>query len=154
MFNKLLPGFLIFMSLTLSSCAKNENLFRNSKHIDTHSLALLLEREDIEFMLVDIRESQQSIRGEIYHIDSIAITRGYLEIKLPKEIKKKDTNIVVYCCTGHRSVLAVKTLNEMGYSNVLTLDGGIKKWVDDRYPLTTTYGDLRLCDEEAEADIK
>jgi rhodanese-related sulfurtransferase len=98
--------------------------------------------EDEDFYLLDIREPDQIGHGEIFHLDQIRITRGYLEFKIENLVKDKGAPIIVYCCTGKRGILAAKTLQDMGYTNVMSLDGGIRKWVEDGYPLDTVYGEM------------
>lgn len=115
------------------------------KEISPKELHELIQKSyegDLNFFTVDIREPDQIGHGEIFHVDGIKITRGYLEYKIENEIPDKTALIVVYCCTGQRGILAAKTLIDMGYKNVRSLEGGIRKWVEDGYPLDTVYGEM------------
>ncbi len=112
--------------------------------IETKELFKLIENDAEDLYLVDIREPDQVGHGEIFHFNLVSITRGYLEFKIGSWIPDKKSQIVIYCCTGKRGTLAAKTLNEMGYTNVSSLKGGIKKWVADGYPLDTVYGEVFL----------
>jgi len=94
--------------------------------------------------LLDIREPDQIGHGEIFHLNLVKITRGYLEFKVEKAFPDKKARIIVYCCTGKRGKLATKTLKDMGYTNVYSLQGGIRGWVDAGYPLDTVYGEVLL----------
>ena len=47
-----------------------------------------------------------------------------------------DTPLVLYCGGGYRSALAADNLQKMGYTNVLSMDGGIRSWREKQYPLT------------------
>jgi rhodanese-related sulfurtransferase len=105
---------------------------------------MILKNED--FVLVDLRDSKQFERGQIDYKNLHNIDRGYLEFKIEDVAKDKNTKIVLYCCTGKRSALSAKVLEEMGYTNVMSLSGGISDWVDQRFPLLTQYGIMKLTD--------
>ena len=109
---------------------------------ELHRMIIKSDEEDYQFYLVDIREPDQIGHGEIFHMDQIKITRGYLEFKIENKIPDKNANIVVYCCTGKRGILAAKTLKDMGYKNVVSLQGGIRHWVESGLPLDTVYGEM------------
>jgi rhodanese-related sulfurtransferase len=94
--------------------------------------------------IIDIREKEQKLHGEIFHLNLIPITRGYLEFKVEREIPNKKAKIIVYCCTGKRSILTVKTMQDMGYTNVTSLKGGIRGWVYEGFTLDTAYGEMVL----------
>ncbi len=115
----------------------------NINHISSVKLKKMLDKDE-DFYLIDIRENAQIEHGEIYHSDLIQITRGTLEIKIEEFIKDKNKKIIVYCCSGNRSTLATKALENMGYTNVQSLDGGVKKWLEDGNPLDTIYGEMYL----------
>ncbi len=101
-------------------------------------------KADDDIYLIDIREKEQKLHGEIFHMNLIPITRGYLEFRVEREIPDKNAKIIVYCCTGKRSILTVKTMQEMGYTNVTSLQGGIRGWVDAGMVLDTAYGEMIL----------
>ncbi len=111
---------------------------------------------DEDFVLLDIREPDQVQHGEIYNMTTVNITRGYLEFKIEPVVPDSKTPIVVYCCTGKRSILAAQRLKEMGYQNVKSLEGGIQKWVEMGLPLFTSYGEMIMMpyDYDAEAVYK
>ena len=109
---------------------------------ELYQMIVKSEEEDYHFYLVDIREPDQIGHGEIFHMDQIRITRGYLEFMIENKIPDKNANIVVYCCTGKRGILAAKTLKDMGYKNVVSLKGGIRNWVESGLPLDTVYGEM------------
>lgn len=81
------------------------------------------------FTLVDVREKDEVAQG--YIKDSIAIPRGFLEIKVENAISERETPVIVYCAGGTRSAMAAKTLKEMGYTNVLSMSGGFTKWKEE-----------------------
>lgn len=122
-----------------------KDLLRSAhRMVDTISPAELKKMidEDAPFVMIDIREPDQLQRGEIYYYDMYKITRGYLEFKIEPLIPDKRTPIVVYCCTGKRSILAAQSLQMMGYHNVRSLEGGMQGWVEAGMPLDTAYGEM------------
>ncbi len=127
---------------TASAKPNSEQNITKSNEITTKELNKLLTDEKEEFYILDIREPDQIHHGEIFHLNAVAITRGYLEFKIEKAIPDKNAKIIVYCCSGQRGALAAKTLKEMGYTNAINLKGGMRQWVDDGYPLDTVFGEM------------
>lgn len=134
------------ISLTAKDTVVTKNYVNSiqAKQIEAKELFKLLEDDVEDLYIVDIREPDQVGHGEIFHFNLVTITRGYLEFKIEYRIPDKNSQIVIYCCTGKRGTLAAKTLKDMGYTNVSSLKGGIKKWVSDGYPLDTVYGEVFL----------
>ncbi len=66
---------------------------------------------------------------------AVNITRGLLEFKVAKKIPNKASYVICYCKSGGRSCLGTCTLEEMGYTNVKSMDGGWKAWVKAGYPI-------------------
>jgi molybdopterin/thiamine biosynthesis adenylyltransferase/rhodanese-related sulfurtransferase len=77
-------------------------------------------------VLVDLREADEYAQGIIPR--AVHIPRGFLEIKIEKAAPDRDRAVVLYCASGTRSVLAVRSLVELGYSNVRSLGGGFTGW--------------------------
>ncbi len=135
--------FLLICSLVFSTFL----LAEQSKGVNEMSPKVLLgliEKDVDDLYILDIREPDQVGHGEIFHLNLVKITRGYLEFKVEKEIADKKARIVIYCCTGKRGQLAAKTLQEMGYTNVYSLENGIRGWVESGFPLDTVYGEVVL----------
>lgn len=109
--------------------------------IDVKTLKSMIDKYE-NFYLVDLRGQAQLERGEIYHTKSLKIERGYLEFQIEKKVPDKNAKVVVYCCSGLRSILAAESLMKMGYTNVASLKGGVIEWVDKDMPLDTTFGEL------------
>jgi len=81
-----------------------------------------------KIVLLDIRQkSERPIMGALSSAD-IHIPRGFLEIQTYSKVKDRDAEIVVFCGKGIRSAFGANTLNEMGYTNVKNLKGGVKAW--------------------------
>ena len=82
--------------------------------------------------LVDVRESEEWDRGHIP--GAVHVPRGYLESRIEGAVSDRDKPIVLYCASGQRSALAAHTLKEqLGYSNVRSMTGGITLWKDRGY---------------------
>jgi adenylyltransferase/sulfurtransferase len=82
--------------------------------------------EGKETILLDIREKDE-IRRE-YICGAELLPRGFLEMRVEDLIPDREKPVVVYCATGARSGFAAKTLMDMGYKDVASLEGGIEKW--------------------------
>jgi len=91
-----------------------------------------LERGE-RFELVDVREDSE------WAVDRAAgarhIGRGVLERDVEALLPDKATPIVLYCGGGFRSALAADNLQKMGYTNVVSMDGGIRAWREAGYPI-------------------
>jgi len=83
--------------------------------------------------LVDVREQHEFNAG--YIPGAIHIPRGFLEIQAEGKLPDKKAPIVVYCAGGTRSAFATKTLNELGYEDVISANPGFVRWKDMRYPM-------------------
>ena len=84
--------------------------------------------------LVDIRELDEVTQGFIPGAKHIP--RGFLELRIEDTQPKRDSEIVLYCAGGVRSVLAARTLQEMGYTNVSSMIGGFGAWKNAGYKWT------------------
>jgi len=80
-------------------------------------------------LLLDVREPDEYEQGAVP--GSIHIPRGNLETTIEGRITDRDTPIVVMCAGGTRSAFAAKTLGELGYSDVVSMDGGFNTWKDE-----------------------
>ena len=141
---KILLTLLLFWSVVLAQHNAHITAPQGVQEISAKSLFELIQKDVDDLHLLDIREPDQIGHGEIFHLNLVKITRGYLEFKVEKAFPDKKARIIVYCCTGKRGKLATKTLKDMGYTNVYSLQGGIRGWVDAGYPLDTVYGEVLL----------
>jgi len=83
-------------------------------------------------LILDVREPAEYVVGHI--AGAINIPRGVLEFKIdahPDFQNKQDANILVYCLTGGRSALATEALNKLGYSNAISMEGGVTAWKEN-----------------------
>jgi rhodanese-related sulfurtransferase len=86
-----------------------------------------------KFRFIDVREDhewQQDHAAGAEHL-----SRGIIERDIEKTAPDKDAEIVLYCGGGFRSALAADNLNKMGYTNVLSMAGGIRAWREANYPM-------------------
>jgi molybdopterin/thiamine biosynthesis adenylyltransferase/rhodanese-related sulfurtransferase len=87
--------------------------------------------------LLDVREPDEILQGVLP--DAVMIPRGFLELRVEGAIPDRSTPITVYCASGVRSLLAAKTLRGMGYSDVVSLQGGFNAWKDQGLPFTVPH---------------
>jgi sulfur-carrier protein adenylyltransferase/sulfurtransferase len=82
--------------------------------------------------VIDVRDPDEYRDG---HIEgSTNISRGFLEFRVGGVVPDQTTPVVLYCQTGLRSVLAAKALKELGYQQVINLQGGYQKWAQSGLP--------------------
>ncbi len=77
-------------------------------------------------LLVDVREHDEWTEGHIP--GAVHVPRGYLESRIEQAAPDRSRALVLYCAGGSRSAFAVKTLEELGYENVVNLAGGFTDW--------------------------
>lgn len=118
-----------------------EHAKKTVNQIDVETLKSMIDKKE-KFYLVDLRGNAHLERGEIYTTNLLRIERGYLEFKIEKVVPDKNARIVLYCCSGIRSILAAESLMKMGYKNVSSLKGGIAEWTDKDFPLDVTFGEV------------
>ena len=92
------------------------------------------ERGD-DFHFVDVREESEWARGHAEGAKHLG--KGVIERDAEKRIPKKDEEVILYCEGGFRSALAADALQKMGYTNVVSMDGGWKRWRELGYPTST-----------------
>jgi rhodanese-related sulfurtransferase len=79
-----------------------------------------------KFHLVDVREESEYDAGHIP--GAIHLSKGVIERDIEKTIPDTDAPIICYCGGGYRSALAADNLQKMGYTNVISMDGGFRGW--------------------------
>jgi len=80
-------------------------------------------------VVLDVREPDEFDEGALD--GAIHIPRGHLEAQVENRISDKSAAVVVYCAGGVRSAFAARTLGELGYSDVVSMDGGFGRWKDE-----------------------
>ena len=103
------------------------------REVDTAGAAALIERPGT--VVLDVREPDEYEQGAIP--GALHIPRGHLEGQIESRLSDHDAPVVVYCAGGVRSAFAAKTLDELGYSDVVSMAGGFGRWKDEGRPWVT-----------------
>ena len=98
---------------------------RNIRETTVSAVAKRLEQGET-FHLVDTREDDEWRAGHIR--GAIHLGKGVIERDIEAKIPGKNDEIILYCGGGFRSALAAEALAKMGYTNVASMDGGIREW--------------------------
>ena len=85
--------------------------------------------------VLDVREPDEYEQGALP--DAIHIPRGQLETNIEGKVADHATPLVIYCAGGTRSAFAAKTLQDLGYEDVVSVVGGFNKWKDEGRPWKT-----------------
>ncbi len=99
---------------------------------DVQAVKAMLDTER-RFYLVDVREDSEWNAGHLPR--AIHLGKGIVERDIETAIPDLDAEIVLYCGGGYRSALAADHLQQMGYTNVWSMDGGIRGWREAGYPM-------------------
>ncbi|HUY19364.1 MAG TPA: molybdopterin-synthase adenylyltransferase MoeB [Candidatus Binataceae bacterium] len=99
------------------------------RQIDAEQARKLLEQGAT---IIDVRESDEWRQGHIPQ--ATFIPRGFLELRVEEKIPDHKQPVIVQCASGTRSLLAARTLSEMGYENLYNLSGGFNGWKDKGLP--------------------
>jgi rhodanese-related sulfurtransferase len=87
-----------------------------------------------KFLLVDVREESEFAKDHLP--GAIHLGKGVIERDVESRVPDVKTPVVLYCGGGFRSALAADNLQKMGYTNVLSMDGGVREWREKNYPMT------------------
>jgi rhodanese-related sulfurtransferase len=91
-----------------------------------------LDRGD-KLVLIDVREDREF---DADHLPgAVHLGKGIIERDVEAKYPDLQTELILYCGGGFRSALAADNLQKMGYSNVISMDGGIRGWREKEYPL-------------------
>ena len=106
----------------------------SKKHIREINIQEIKRRLDAgeKFHLVDVREESEFVRGHLPR--ALHLSKGIIERDVETAIPDKSAPIVLYCGGGFRSALSAENLQKMGYTNVLSMDGGWRGWNEAGYP--------------------
>jgi rhodanese-related sulfurtransferase len=86
-----------------------------------------------KFLLIDVREESEYAKD---HLPSaIHLGKGIIERDIEQRVPNPNTEMILYCGGGFRSALAADNLQKMGYTNVISMDGGIREWREKHFPL-------------------
>jgi rhodanese-related sulfurtransferase len=87
-----------------------------------------------KFLLIDVREESEF--GADHLPGAIHLGKGIIERDIEERVPDQNTPMVLYCGGGFRSALAADNLQKMGYTQVLSMDGGIRGWREKGLALT------------------
>ncbi|ALA58108.1 rhodanese-like domain-containing protein [Nitrospira moscoviensis] len=85
------------------------------------------------FHFLDVREDHEFAKDRAKGARHLG--KGIIERDIETVIPEKEAEIVLYCGGGFRSALAADALQQMGYRNVRSMEGGIRAWREAGYPL-------------------
>lgn len=85
-----------------------------------------------KFLLVDVREESEYAKDHLP--GAIHLGKGIIERDIEERVPDHAAPMVLYCGGGFRSALAADNLQKMGYTQVLSMDGGVRSWREKGYP--------------------
>ena len=110
--------------------------------IDSHDLKNLMDQEE-DLTIIDVNDKEETDkRGMIEGAFNVSL--GSLHYKADKEvpenfkdnrIQDRNKKVVVTCGLGLCAAIGGKLLKDMGFKDVVLLEGGVEKWVEDGYEL-------------------
>src|ERR1700730_16005766 len=111
-----------------------EDAKKRVREVSIDDIKSRIDRGD-KFVLVDVREESEYANDLLP--GAIHRGKGIIERDSEERVPELNTPIVLYCGGGYRSALAADNLQKMGYTNVLSMDGGIRGWREKHFPLTS-----------------
>jgi len=111
---------------------------RQIRECSIHDLKARMDREEVPgsgVVLVDVREESEWAKDHLP--GAIHLGKGVIERDIEARVPDKGTELLLYCGGGYRSALAAVNLQAMGYTRVVSVDGGIRAWRAAGFPLTT-----------------
>ena len=104
------------------------------KEVTVDDVKAMLDKGE-KFQLVDVREESEFAKDHLP--GAIHLGKGVIERDIEQRVPDTGAKLVLYCGGGYRSALAADNLQKMGYTNVISMDGGIRIWREKQLPLTT-----------------
>ena len=86
-----------------------------------------------KFHLVDVREESEWAAGHLPQ--AVHMGKGIIERDIETKIPDHDAEIILYCGGGFRSALSADNLQKMGYTRVISMDGGYRGWTEANLPV-------------------
>jgi rhodanese-related sulfurtransferase len=103
------------------------------RETDVDKVKARLDRGE-KVLLVDVREDSEFAKDHLP--GAVHLGKGVIERDIEELVPELGTEMVLYCGGGFRSALAADNLQKMGYTRVISMDGGIRQWREKGYPLT------------------
>src|SRR5437588_518992 len=98
------------------------------REVDTAGAAEAIARNPGTVVL-DVREPEEYEQGALP--GAVHLPRGHLESKVESQVPDRSMPIVIHCASWVRSAFAAKTLQDLGYTDVVSMSGGFNKWKDE-----------------------
>ncbi len=111
-----------------------EDAKQRVKEVSVDDVKTRLDRSE-KFLLLDVREESEYTKDHLP--GAIHLGKGIIERDIEERVPQLNAPLVLYCGGGYRSALAADNLQRMGYTNVLSMDGGIREWREKHFPLTS-----------------
>ncbi len=109
------------------------DLLKDARSHVSEVTPLELSRQSPRPAIVDVREKQETDAGVLPGAKQVP--RGFLELRIEEAVPDRNADVVLYCAGGTRSLLAAKTLQDMGYTKVRSMAGGFSAWKDAGLPV-------------------
>ena len=110
-----------------------EDAKANVKETNVEEVKRRMDGGDRDFVLVDVREESEWTAGHMP--GAVHLGKGVIERDIEQKIPDAGREIVLYCGGGFRSALAAENLQRMGYTNVISMDGGYRGWNEAGLPV-------------------
>ena len=107
---------------------------KNIKSLSCKKLVEQLKKDNIDILLIDVRESNELKSGHIP--TSINIPRGILEKQIINLANTFNDEIILYSSNNKRSLLAAYNLINIGFKNIYSLEGGIIEWYKNGFEIS------------------
>lgn len=105
------------------------------QHVPEISPAEAFSQQAQGALLIDVREDNERAVGS--PTGALALSRGFLELRIEDNEPNRDRAILTLCASGRRSLLAAEALQRMGYRNVASVSGGFERWKSEGLPIRT-----------------
>jgi rhodanese-related sulfurtransferase len=110
-----------------------EDTKKRVREVTIDDVKARLDRKE-KFLLIDVREESEYAADHLP--GAVHLGKGIIERDVEERVPDSDTPMVLYCGGGFRSALAADNLQKMGYTHVLSMDGGIRGWREKGFALT------------------
>src|ERR1700756_1912027 len=90
-------------------------------------------------LLIDVREDNERATGS--PVGALALSRGFLELRIESQEPNRDREILALCGSGVRSLFAAEALQRMGYRQVASVSGGFERWKTEGLPVSAAQLD-------------
>jgi rhodanese-related sulfurtransferase len=110
-----------------------EDTRKRIREVTIDEVKAKLDRRE-KFLLIDVREESEYAADHLP--GAVHLGKGIIERDVEARVPDQNTPMVLYCGGGFRSALAADNLQKMGYTQVLSMDGGIRGWREKGFALT------------------